>query len=84
MNQNFSVLFYLKKQKKENENGLLPIYLRITVCGKRSEISIGREIDPEQWDNRRNKVRGTRQESRALNDYLSSIISKIRKIHTGI
>lgn len=84
MNQNFSVLFYLKKQKKENENGLLPIYLRITVCGKRSEISIGREIDPEQWDNRRNKVRGTRQESRALNDYLSSIISKIRKIHTGM
>ncbi|MBC6111846.1 site-specific integrase [Pedobacter fastidiosus] len=84
MNQNFNLLFYPKKQKKHNEDGLSPIYLRISVGGKRSEISIGREIHPDQWDNRRNKVIGTRMESRVLNDYMNSIIAKIRKIHTGM
>ncbi|RZM08449.1 MAG: site-specific integrase, partial [Pedobacter sp.] len=84
MNQNFSLLFYLKKQKKHSEDGLSPIYLRISTGGKRSEISIGRQIDPDQWDNSRNRVKGTRKESRALNDYMGSVVAKIRKIHTSM
>ncbi|WP_325386321.1 hypothetical protein, partial [Mucilaginibacter sp.] len=38
MKTNFSLLFYLKKPKNY-QAGLVPIYLRITVNGKRSETT---------------------------------------------
>jgi hypothetical protein len=38
LNKRFSLLFYLKKQ--QHAKGPQPIYLRITVDGKRIEISI--------------------------------------------
>ncbi len=45
MKTNFSLLFYLKKQKNY-KTGPAPIYMRITVNGKRSENSTGRECEP--------------------------------------
>jgi hypothetical protein len=47
--KNFNLTFYLKKPKGY-ESGILPIYLRISVDGKRSEATIGRGIEPEKWD----------------------------------
>jgi len=38
MKTNFSLLFYMKKQKNY-QSGAAPIYMRITVDGKRAEIS---------------------------------------------
>jgi hypothetical protein len=45
MKTTFSLLFYLKKPKNY-EKGIVPIYLRITVNGKRAETTSGRECDP--------------------------------------
>ena len=39
----FNILFFIKKSKLLR-NGQAPIYLRITINGKRSEISIKRSI----------------------------------------
>jgi len=47
MKTNFSLLFYMKKQKNY-QVGSAPIYMRITVNGKRSEVSTGRECQPER------------------------------------
>jgi len=41
----FSLLFYLKKPKNYL-TGAAPIYLRITVDGKRAELSASRECAP--------------------------------------
>ncbi|SRX74772.1 site-specific integrase [Aequorivita antarctica] len=80
MNTSFSVLFYLKSRK--TDKGLkVPIYLRFTVNGKRSGLSISRKIDPQKWDARANKARGTSQESKELNIYLDKIRSRVNKIH---
>ena len=38
MKTNFSLLFYLKKQKNY-ENGVMPLYLRIIIDGPRAEIT---------------------------------------------
>ncbi len=43
-------IFYLSK-KKINKKGLAPIYCRITVNGRRSELSTGFFIKPEFWKN---------------------------------
>ncbi len=80
MNTSFSHLFYLKRDK--TENGLkVPLYLRLTVNGKRSELSVSRKVDPQRWDSRTNKLRGTSSEARELNIYLDKVRSRINKIH---
>lgn len=47
MKSNFNLLFYLRKQKVY-KGGPKAIYMRITVGGKRAEMSIGRECEPEK------------------------------------
>lgn len=80
MNNSFSQLFYLKARK--TEKGLkVPIYLRFTVNGARSGMSISRKVDPQKWDARTNRLRGTSAESRELNIYLDKIRSRVNKIH---
>ncbi|MFD2325065.1 hypothetical protein [Mucilaginibacter galii] len=37
--KSFSVLFWTNKAKADN-NGLVPLYARVTVEGKRAEISL--------------------------------------------
>ena len=45
---NVTMLIYLKSRKNsKNEN---PIYLRLTVNGKRKEISMNRSIDSNKFD----------------------------------
>lgn len=43
MKTNFSLLFYLKRPK-DYTTGVAPIYLRITVNGKRSELATGKDV----------------------------------------
>lgn len=65
MKTNFSLLFYMKKQKNYRA-GAAPIYMRITVNGKRAEVTTGRECPPERWNAAAGRVSGTREEIRAL------------------
>ena len=46
----FSIHFWLKMAKRKED--LAPIYVRITVNGKRAEISLKRDISVTQWDAR--------------------------------
>jgi site-specific recombinase XerD len=66
MNKKLGLFFYLKKSKI-NANGLVPIYLRITITGARSDISSKHFIDPSKWNNHRQKVTGSSEEVRSLN-----------------
>ena len=45
--ETYNVLFYAKKVK--NNPRMSTIYLRITVSGKRTEISTGQVINSLQW-----------------------------------
>ena len=80
MKTNFSLLFYLKKPKNYQE-GLLPIYIRITVNGQRAELTSGRECAPDMWNVASNRLKGTREESRTLNAYLDNLQSQIYEAH---
>ncbi|WP_299819222.1 Arm DNA-binding domain-containing protein [uncultured Pontibacter sp.] len=59
MNINFSLLFYLKKQKNYR-TGPVPIYMRITVSGKRAELATGRAIEPDRWVAAAGRAAGTK------------------------
>ena len=76
MYQTFSILFYLQRNKASSD-GKAPIYLRITVNGKRSEMSVHRKIEPFRWNSPAGKVRGNTAISRELNHYIETIRYKI-------
>jgi hypothetical protein len=76
MSHSFSQLFYLKGKHFEKDVKV-PIYLRFTVNGQRSELSISRKVDPEKWSARTGKMRGTNLEANELNSYLDAVRNKI-------
>lgn len=79
MNDRFSILFFPKGDTL-NKDGKTSIYLRITVNGKRCEISIKRKIDPTKWNSISGKLNGNNEEAYQLNKYINSISSKLYKI----
>ena len=76
MNAKLSILFYAKKAKTAT-SGLVPIYLRITVDGKRVEISSKRFILLEKWSQEQCKMKGNTEEARSLNAYLDILKGKV-------
>ncbi|APU69444.1 site-specific integrase [Christiangramia flava] len=75
----FSVLFFVRKHHDETKK--LFIYARITVDGKRSEISLKRSIPVNQWDASKGRARGTSPKSRILNQYLDQVYNKLLDCH---
>lgn len=75
MTNSFGVTFYLRKYK--TTNGKAPIYARITVDGRRAEISTKRSIDEKNWNSKKGMTRGSRDEIRSLNIFLEQVRSQI-------
>jgi len=80
MKTNFSLLFYMKKQKNY-QSGKAPIYLRITVDGKRCEVTTGRCCDPIQWSTSSGRCNGKKDEVKSLNAYLDDLQNKVFEAH---
>tara|TARA_R110001606_G_scaffold64399_1_gene149424 strand:- start:2379 stop:3635 length:1257 start_codon:yes stop_codon:yes gene_type:complete len=71
----FSILFWLKQSKAKN--GEAPLYARLTVNGKRAEISIKRKIKIINWNSTKNCVKGTNQKARIVNEHLNQVYKGI-------
>jgi integrase len=80
MKTNFSLLFYLKKSKNY-QNGPIAIYMRITVDGKRSEITTGRSCEPKKWIVATGRINGKKEDARSLNAYLTDLQMKVYEAH---
>lgn len=79
---NVTILIYLKSRKNsKNEN---PIYLRLTVNGKRKEISMNRSIDSQKFDKNKQRGKGRTSEIKILNEFLNTETSKIYKFRQEI
>lgn len=83
MKTTFSLLFYLKRPKNY-EDGPMPIYLRITVNGKRAETTSGRECPPAIWNSKTGRLRGTKEEIKSLNTYLDNLQSQVYEAHKAL
>lgn len=76
MNVKISILFYAKKAKA-NRSGLIPIYTRITVSGKRIELSTNRFIKSDQWSQEGNCMKGNSKEACSINKHLDLLRMQI-------
>ena len=83
MKTKISVLFYAKRSKAKN-NDQVPVYLRITVNGKRSECSTGKNIDPSKWNSEISRLKGNSEEARTVNKYFDVLSSKILEIERNL
>ena len=80
MKTNFSMLFYLKKQKNY-ASGTAPIYLRITVNGQRAELTANRECEPEKWNSHAGRAIGTKENIKSLNAFLDNLQAEAYEVH---
>ncbi len=76
MNATISTLFYLKNAKT-NKKGLTPIYLRITVNGRRFEIATNRFVEKSKWSVATKKMKGNSEEARSINEYLQLLNANV-------
>jgi len=56
----------------------MAVYMRISVEGKRAEMSAGRECDPIKWSDLSGRAIGTKEEIKLLTNYLDSLQTKLR------
>lgn len=75
----FSTSFLIKKTRTTNREKT-PIVMRITVDGKRREISLNEEISINKWQNGRPK--GNTAESRRIANVLDLYSAKARECYT--
>lgn len=64
----FSILFWTDRKNMKDGQALL--YARITVDGKRVNLSLKRKIDVSLWDAKKKRAKGTSSEARQINLYL--------------
>ncbi|TDD95089.1 site-specific integrase [Flavobacterium cellulosilyticum] len=76
MNTTVLVLFYIKRAKVNNE-GICPIYTRVTIQTKRFEFSTNKYINPERWLVEGSKVKGTNEEARTINSHLDYLKNQV-------
>lgn len=76
MKTKVSILFYAKKAKA-SVNGLVPIYTRITIDGKRIELSTNRFVEISKWSVEAGKMKGSSEEARSINSHLTLLKTQI-------
>ena len=71
----FSILFWAYASRaKNNQAGM---YLRITVNGKKVNISLKYKVDLQIWDSNRQRAKGNSAAARELNQYLDQVHAQI-------
>ena len=80
--QTFSILFWVYAKRAQNNKS--SIYIRITLNGKKVNISLRRKVDLSHWDAKAQKVSGYGKEARELNLYLDEIKGEVIKCHRDL
>jgi len=81
--RSFSVLFWTNKAKTSS-NGLVPLYARVTVDGKRAEISLKKKLNHKKWDAKTGFMKGTGDEVRITNRYINEVGNDLFEIYAAL
>lgn len=73
----FAILFWLNKNRCKNNKPA--IYLRLSVGNKRVELSTYQYVDPEQWSQAGQCVKGNSEEAKAINRQLATLKAELHK-----
>lgn len=76
--QTFSILIWANKAI-ETKDGL-PLFARVTVDGKRIEISLKKKVPSDLWDGKAGVVTGSGENVKFLNNYIAQVKAELFKI----
>jgi hypothetical protein len=76
--QNLSLLFWLYRGKA-SKDGKAPIYVRITIDGTDTDISLGKKIHPDFWNSDAKQVTATTSEAKMINLKIVQAQAEIEK-----
>jgi site-specific recombinase XerD len=79
LNYTFNVNAWLKKSQVKD--GIAPIYIRITIDGRRAEISTKKRVAIDKWNAESQIVKGNNEESREINQFIRLLIGEIETVH---
>ncbi|ARN77183.1 integrase [Nonlabens spongiae] len=77
--QTFSIRFW--QQVARATNGEAGLYVRITVNGKRLDISLKRRVPLSLWDDKKKQAKGHSTKARQINEYLEEVRSRLFDIY---
>src|SRR5207248_738803 len=77
----FSLLPFIRLHR-QNKTGEAPIYIRITIDGKRTEISTKIYVAPEKWNVQKGRVKGNHESAKSFNKSIEVFEQKLREIYT--
>ncbi|MDR2036669.1 MAG: site-specific integrase [Bacteroidales bacterium] len=76
----FKILFYVKKTRIA-KNGEVPIMLRVTVNGLRTETSVNLKVNPKSWNAVAGKSVGSTRQDYELNARIDTIRMRVMQLH---
>lgn len=79
----FNVTFFLRRART-SKKGLAPILARITTNGISKEIYIQCSVDPQKWDQAKERAIGRDSYSQQVNTYLDEYRTRILQIRQDL
>ncbi len=76
----FKVLFYINRSRIQ-KNGEAPLWMRITISGKRECILMKHTVNPDSWDSAKQCVKGNGRAAKELNMFLETERLKVFQIY---
>ncbi|HEX7458871.1 MAG TPA: Arm DNA-binding domain-containing protein [Ginsengibacter sp.] len=70
-------ILFIGKKSRITTHKLLPIYLRVTIEGKRFEIATNRQVEPSEWLPSAGKVKGKSKLAIETNNELDLIKKQV-------
>ena len=83
MHHTFKVLFYIKRSAPL-KSGLVPIFGRIAVNGRRTQFSTRLALPPEAWDVAQNRAVGRAPEMAHINQSLDAIRLELERCYAEL
>jgi site-specific recombinase XerD len=68
----FGIQFVIRLPKQQ-KNDQATVFARISVNGRRCEISLKKKVNQQNWDEAKGKARGTKDEIRKLNEHIERV-----------
>ncbi|MDR0604761.1 MAG: site-specific integrase [Bacteroidales bacterium] len=80
MRSTFKILFYLKRDKQKND-GMIPLFCRITVDGKEARFSMKCDVNPKYWDVKTGKATGRTADAVKINALVDNTKASIYRVY---
>ena len=78
----FTILFWINTSRAKNNQA--EIYARITVDGKRVNISLKRKVNVDHWNSSKKRVNGTNAKAKQTNSYMDEVYAQLFQIYQDL